>query len=382
MFADLGTSAPKGGWPEGIPGGAPAVEVMVTDPLLDFPLDPAAAAWLYLFATGRPADHDLPDPIMRHDVDAGFMGSPDYEMIFASARDDRFIGPKELRAFGSNVDLIDRFKIRMTLIVLFGLSRQEVNEEDIAAQSGSLGLTDPPRRLGPLRVVLDDQGLNQAFGSRVTLFRGAFDESDLPPGVDGIDAVRLSLDLSPEAIGSRYHDSNLEVAGVPIDGVPDAVPARPIPAWRWIELPGGQLIFLASSGASGSKAKNVYRDGGDPEEGDTGDGRHVGEAGVDADSVDAFVKADFPGEMIFASSERKVDVTRLVEEAAMPLEWTVKRWGDAPAPVTGTATVTVTSTSTPTPTIGGSPTKVEATPTLDAGGEDAWQAYLPMLGGE
>jgi hypothetical protein len=269
----------------------------------------------------------------------------------------------------------------MTLLVLFGLSRQEINEEDIAAQGGSLGLTDPPRRLGPLRVVLDDQGLNQAFGSRVTLFRGAFDESDLPFGVDGIDAVRLSMDLSPGAIGSRYHDSNLEAAGVPIDGAPDAVPERPIPDWRWLELPGGKLIFLPSPGASDSKAKNVYRDGGDPEEGDTGDGRHVGEAGVDAASVDAFVKADFPGEMIFVPDDYDVDVTELVVESKTPLEWTVKRWGDAPAPVTGTATVT--STSTPMPDIGptvGSPTAVEATPTADPVVEDRWWVFLPKLG--
>ena len=379
MYWSLGQDElPKEGWPTGIPADAPAVEVLVTDPLRSFPQDPRSAAWLYLFAAPEPADLELGEPIMRHDVSAGFIGSSDYEMVFASARNDGFIGPKELRAFGSPTDLIDRFKIRMTLIVLFGL-RQEVNEEDIAAQSGSLGLTDPPRRLGPLRVILDDQGLNQAYESRVTLFRGAFDDSDLPLGVDGIDAVRLSLDLSPEAIGNRYYDSNLEAAGVPIDGMPDVVPERPIPDWRWIELPGGKLIFLPQPGASDSSAKNLFRDGGDREDGDTGDGRHVGESGVDAASVVAFVEADFPGEMIFVRDDYEVDVTKLVAESKAPLALRVERWGDAPALVTGTATVA--TRSTPTPTAGatiGSPTPVEASPT-EGGGDEVQTLYLPWL---
>jgi hypothetical protein len=288
---------------------------------------------------------------------------------FADPAQDGFVGFERLSLFGGAEDLVDRLKLRLT-VSLAGFGEQEVTEETLAVFGFDVGALSPdPVILGPVRVVLDAAGTGMAYRDRVSFELSLFEGLTLPAGFT-FQAGRVSLDLSEAALGAAYRDANMS-AEVPVDGMQDGVPERPLPDWRDLQLADGRLVILRRKSSDAVTASTYYKDDARVDGGDTGDGKSFGDQGVRADNLTDLVHAGFPGEMVVLRNDGAFSAATLAENLAHPMtfEITVGRLPHTPTPgptgattATPTAspsrlpTATVTSGTGPTPALSETPT--------------------------
>jgi hypothetical protein len=351
--------APDGQWPPGMDRDAPWVRVRVVDPL-----QAGVEQTVYVVLSRGGPEIALP-PQVRWDADALELRSASYVLGFASAEADGFVGFKRLSLYADETDLIDRLKLRVTLAVP-GFGEQEVTEETLALLGVDVGaLTPDPAIVGPVRVVIAADGSAMAYADRI-VFRLSLLEGMPPlPGLQ-LTSSRVSLDLSEDGVPARYADANVP-AGVDVDGEPDSVPSRPLPAWRELTFTEGHVSLLREGADGAGGASLYYVDDADGVADDTGDGRSFGDQGVAADELDDVIAADFPGHVVISPADMGDVGARLAENLAAPVSVRIEI-GNAPPTATASATVpTAAVTATGTPTGGGGPTRprpTEATPTL------------------
>lgn len=363
---DHGAEAPEGSWPPGMDADAPWMRVKVVDPL-----QPGVDTYAYVLLSRGGPEIALP-PRVTWDPDASEVRTHSYVLGFADPAQDGFVGFKRLSLFVSATDLLDRLKLRLT-VSLAGFGEQTVTEEELALLGVDVGALSPdPVIAGPVRLVLDANGTAMAYGERFVFRLAVFDDTALPPGLSLVSA-RASMDLSSEALPATYADANVP-AGVGIDGEPDDVPQRPIPAWREVSLSDGRLAFLRPAEELPATASLYYQDEQRPIAGDTGDGMSLGDQGVFADNLDDFAGAGFPGDIVALPVDASVTAAMLAENVAAPVELDLEVGN---LPPTQTAGPTMTASSTPTPSATtipptGTPTPV---PTAPTGGP---RLYLPL----
>lgn len=356
----LGMAAPPGSWPPDVGRSHAGLEVQVTDPLAA-----GAPTHGYLFRAGHgPPDSELWPSQVTYDPVSAEIRSANYILGLARAAPDGFVGIKRLSLFADPTDLVDRAKVRTRLRVLN--QTVDITEENVTWQ-----ITFDPevRAAGPLRQVVEaGGGRGVAYAHRIVtdLPRGV----ELPPSLDFLTYVRVSLDFGPEAVPATYRDGNVP-DGVAVDGQPDPVRVAPMPAWREFVLAPGRLVLLGR-GPDGSSV--YYKDDGRVDARDTGDGMSYADSGVEVRDLRHLVREGFDLQMVVLPHRSSVTAERLAEEAANPLQVRVAGWAVPPSP-------TPTATDVPvTPTV--SPVLPTATPTTAATPEVPNRpAYLPHLTG-
>ena len=351
LYADAGPEAPMGDAPASMARAQAAAAIAVEDPLREGEAE--AVRWIYLFHAPAGTDDPSPEALVRFDEQAREVTTADYVLGFASSapEDDGFFGIKRISLSGDiETDLVDRTKFRADIdFAGTQLSLTEENLSNVLGQFGgaAIDFDIKPIKGGPVRAILSAAG-GSAWPRRAAL-TAATGVADGLPGGGGpiaipITGLKLTLDLNRNAAtaGATYSDSNL-VEPVPIDGMPDAVPGSPPPAWRELRLPTASALLLAGTVDVSSTVRAFYADDESGLEGDTGDGRSIGEHGVTAEEIGDLFGAGFPGEMVVVpTGEQGPTAEQLLDARAQPLTVRVDSVsGGPPEP---------TATPTPTPT--------------------------------
>ncbi len=98
---------------------------------------------------------------------------------------------------------------------------------------------------GPVRAIRSSMGANSGqYTVDTDLFYPQREDSTVDLRVHTIPGAMVFDDLATDTTGLTYSDSNIP-AGVPIDGVPDAVPTTPA-LWQMVSGPQGSLVTTQS----------------------------------------------------------------------------------------------------------------------------------------
>jgi hypothetical protein len=250
MAADMGDMTP----PEvsaALPISSPWYEIQATDPL-----SPTLVGWAYLVRTSAPIPA-LIEPYVAYDPETREIRTSRYALGFA----EEHVGFDVLRLFGSEVDILDRTKIRLQTLL------GEVTEDYLGPEPIDL-IKD-----GPVRVVA--RGGSVMGYSGMVLLNLRF---ELPASVT---AGRVSTDWSSAASGSMLYNA-VAPEGVLIDGQPDAMPAQPVSPWWQVTGPTGTVVQVVDPSGVGGSLSNYYLDDDALNPSDPGDNRSYGDIGITA----------------------------------------------------------------------------------------------------
>lgn len=264
MLRDMGKQAPTSAW----------VDEANEDYRIELMADSGDGnqRWAYLFR-GPELSQTFSRDYVRFSGPAQRVIAEQYQIGFL---DDGF-GLSELRLNNSGIDLLDRTKIRLQIVVGF-IFRRTCTEDDLCGIE-----TEPivPLKDGPIRLVWHENG-GFAYDS---LFQTPQEEVDLSdsqiPGTS-IENFRFSMDFNEQVVATTtptlYLDANMSEPAV-IDGQADAVPTEPVPAWRQISHNTGTIIVTTDLSGLGGTQHNYYKDDETFDSQDTGDGRSYGDVG-------------------------------------------------------------------------------------------------------
>ncbi|MCB8942608.1 MAG: DUF11 domain-containing protein [Ardenticatenaceae bacterium] len=197
---------------------------------------------------------------------------------------DNFVGVANLRINGNPQDILDRQKIRVDVDNPFPLPDVTLNEEDV------VGLLNIPATVtlpivGQVRAVGGGETNSFAFYGRRSDINVGLDLDSLPNPIPGstIAGLRTSLDLNDPTTTNMgpatYYDSNT-LAGVAVDGTPDAVPTAPLLAWSEISGAAGGMVTILGVDVTEGTVSNYYLDDDTPDGDDTGDQLSFADSGV------------------------------------------------------------------------------------------------------
>lgn len=273
MLKDMGEQAPPSVWVDGadadrrIELGAEAGD--------------GSRHWAYVFH-GSGLSKTFTDDYVRFSGAAQRVIAERYEAGFL----DNGAGLDELRLNDSGVDILDRTKLRLQVVV-FGVFRRTINEDEIEGEPIA------PVKDGAVRLIIGESG-GFAYGS---LFQTANEISlaDLPIPGASLEGFRLSWDFNEQVVATStpttYLDANMSEPVV-VDGHPDTVPLEPVPSWRQISHATGTLIVTTDLPSMGGTQRNYYKDDDTFDAGDTGDGRSYGDAGFSVDHPNTSFRLD------------------------------------------------------------------------------------------
>jgi hypothetical protein len=91
--------------------------------------------------------------------------------------------------------------------------------------------------------------------------------------------ARATADFNPNMIGGTYYDANTP-AGVPVDGIPDAVALTPASLWQQISGATGTVLHADDVSPMQGTVSTYYKDSATVDPTDTGDRKSYGEMGV------------------------------------------------------------------------------------------------------
>ncbi|MFQ5855209.1 MAG: hypothetical protein ACE5LU_06155 [Anaerolineae bacterium] len=268
MLKDMGEQAPPAAWLDGA----------LTDYSIELTVNArdGSPRWAYLFH-GPELSQMFTEDYVRFSGPAQRVIAERYEAGFL----DNGAGLGELRLNGSGVDILDRTKVRLQVVVL-AIFRRTITEDDIE------GEPVVPVKDGPVRLIRGEAG-GFAYGS---LFQeqNEISLSDVPVPGASLESFRVSWDFNEQIVATStltvYLDANMSEPVV-IDGQPDAVPTQPVPAWRQISHPTGTIIVTIDLSSVGGTQRNYYRDDDTFDNNDTGDGRSYGDTGFSVDTPNA-----------------------------------------------------------------------------------------------
>jgi hypothetical protein len=359
LAVDLGVQARVGTRPVEV--GEPIQEAMV---VVRDPLQPGELGWAYVYRSQTaPVAFQ---PLARYDRPSRQLIARSYVLGLS----ETFVGIERLHINSSQVDILDRSKLRVRIAPPGPFPPTTHTEEDamLIAEVGTLNLQ--PVINGPLRVVMSEDGDGFAYPEYIDGLPALFAQLKPPPGVPAefVDEIRLSLDFSEAALPARYSDSNLAQA-VAVDGLRDQVPLSPVPTWRQVDTPMGSVVTVAHESAQlGAHVQSYYLDQSPSPQGDTGDGRSFGDNGVvQLEGADVRVGLRFLNTVAIVPPDAGTMGPTVMQQLRAPLQVAVLYAEQIP-------TLTPGSSVTPGPTDTSTPVVVStATPTVSA------RAFLPRV---
>lgn len=328
----------------------PRQRVWVTDPL-----DAAGQGYIYIYRSTTLAPSAV--RYVTWDTPSQTMTTTHFVAQFA---DGDFVGLESLYLNGVDVDILDRQKsyVQAEICLTIFCDTREFNEESI---SDSEFLTESLEIdwtiVGPVRAAGDagfvvGAGYRSSFDLTVEVDLGDIDIPGLQ--VDFLD-VRTSFDLADPTLtgfGPAAYYSNLEPAGLPIDGTPDNVPATPLV--DWFQISGGWGGFfiglpvgLNAPASVPGELQNWYIDDSTLDPADTGDQRSFGNAGLRIDDPIGLLRQRVIAYILPAGSGNVGD--SYFQRALSPLQASVTTEMYTPPTATPSPTATLTPTPSPTP---------------------------------
>ncbi len=260
LAQDASQPAPSGQWIDDPASTAfPRYELTVSDPV-----HPGEQATVYLYRS----------PALSPSFGPGYIGvSTDTvttPFFAATVNFSETLGLTGLELNGSGQDVVDQshLSIKGRLFVVVPV---QYCEEDILALIDDPGLLPSGLPPGdrPVRYVSGPAGGSGSavYPASLHTVIGPIDLSAIAGsiGVPGLtlDEIRFTLDLlNPAASGfapARFHANTIAAAGVPIDGVPDSVPAT-LAAWTQLNGSHGSVVQLNSVQTTGTSAFTYYLD--------------------------------------------------------------------------------------------------------------------------
>ena len=261
MGADTGDQAPPTIWIGDEESRQNArYEVKVTDPT-----DTSKVGWVYVYRSTTLTNQITKDYV---DVDATqqSFSADRYELGWLRGK----LGVERLEMNGSGVDVLDRTKIRLQM------------------QGMALQTEDKLNLDGPMTAYRDGRvraiaGWREGMAFAQTIAYGSMfqdvvslDFSRVPRPVLW---MRMSADLDPAAIGSTYYDANT-VAGVTVDGVPDAITTSPASPWMQVSGSTGTVLQVIELDKLMGTKSTYYKDDATIDNSDTGDKKSYSDTGV------------------------------------------------------------------------------------------------------
>jgi len=276
MASDTGAQASSMSWIDDMDSQQyPRYEIALTDPL-----SPTQKAWIYVYRSATLSETVTTD-YADFDPEQWIFTAEDYLLGIVP---NKLIADR-LEMNGSGIDILDRSKVRGTLEAL-----------DLHLTEDNFKLNDPAVRDGRVRAwgaCHQGEGFDLIlFGYRSAFqFAVDFDFTRVFSGLQTLDTLRLSADLSPTVVSSLYYDGNTP-DGVPVDGQPDTVAATPAVDWWQVSGSSGTVVQIADLSALGGITRtNYYKDDAtskDPN--DTGDGFSYSDCGIFIESPSAHVR--------------------------------------------------------------------------------------------
>ena len=191
-------------------------------------------------------------------------------------------GFNELSLNQSGLDILDRAKLRAVLDNVPFLGSVSLTEDDLPAPA------TVPLKDGPVRVILQQAAAANVLGNQASfevtylayasMFQATSRTSFTLSGGITISSVRTSLDLNSAATGATFYNAHTP-AGVPIDGVPDAVTTT-LSTWSQVSTTTGRMIQVNDLTAASGTQQTYYKDDSSTDPTDTGDQRSFGDAGL------------------------------------------------------------------------------------------------------
>ncbi len=279
MAMDLGDQADLGEWiPDVDSQTHPRYQLQVTNPL-----DPSEQGWIYVYRSATLAPTP-PAGYVEWDAGNNQIVAGTYIMGFAP---QDHVGPTSLELNGSGVDALDRNKIRLTVTCWVGPIPVEMTltEEDLPLSDPTPDI-DGPVRLGGGNTDSSTWAYHSLYHLRAAVDLANLEPPDICTSIE-INRVRVSSDwLDPTATGmapATYYDSNTP-GGVPIDGIPDAVPETPPTGWNQTSGALGSTVQVMDVLPGGGSVWNFYRDDQTLNPNDTGDQQSFGDTGFGVDA--------------------------------------------------------------------------------------------------
>lgn len=283
MARDTGGRAPSTGRPSGV-GSTRAVELIVRDGVL------GATRYVYLFVRSRKSQlrPDAGREYVRYRFELASGGSyrdsyrtgagpnPERSSVAAPAYrrtfSDRWIddGLAILAGDATGAEILDRHTVYLSGLCSF-------NENAFSnGEGGFLANTS-----GPVRAIRSFIGAQSGpYTQRDHVFYAAREDIHTYLRVHSVPGPADLFDFAPAAIGMS-HRSNLDQAGVVIDGKPDPQPSGEA-RWQLVDGPQGALVVsgLLVTNVPDASLEAYYRDDERRSEGCSGDGAAYGVSGA------------------------------------------------------------------------------------------------------
>jgi hypothetical protein len=260
LAQDAGQQAPAGQWiADPLSSAYPRYEVLISDPV-----HPGEMAWVYVYRS----------PALAPSFGPGYIGvSTDTvttPFFAATVNFSETLGLTRLELNGTGQDIVDQshlsIKGRLFVIVPVQYCEEDILSliTDTSMIPSGLPPGDRPVRYVSGPVAGDGSAV---YPASLRTVAGPIDLDAIAGniGVPGLtlDEFRISLDLLDPVLSglgpARFHANTLTAAGVPIDGVPDAVPTT-LAAWTQINGSYGSVVQLNSVQTTGTSAFTYYLD--------------------------------------------------------------------------------------------------------------------------
>ena len=255
---------------------SPVYVIAITDPVSN------THAWAYIFRSAA-LNHSSADYV-SYDLGSDRITSPGrYSLGFNPT-----YGIRDYQTLGnSSTDLLDRDKLRLTGTAL-GFIPFSINEQNVT-QVGVHAIDGPVRVTRVNTTTLSVSGIQIQGNATVFAYRSLFARPATleSPSMIQITSLRLSTDWNDQAAGMTYYDANTP-AGVTIDGIPDAIAVTPATRWSQITgVTGTAITVLSIPAGVGGAQSTYYNDDSALDNGDTGDRRSYGDAGIRVNNPNA-----------------------------------------------------------------------------------------------
>jgi hypothetical protein len=300
MALDLGDLPAAPDIASALPIGAAWYQVEVTDSL-----SPTAKGWATIVRSSS-LTRTFTQTYASFDPATARISTAHYAMGFAATH----FGFDYLALNGSGVDIVDRSKMRIALIIGGPLTEESIGPVPISVT-----------RNGPVRVII---GGGASIGYRSLLAVAGSYPNPLPQLTTG---ARLSMDFAATAVTSTFYNANTP-AGVPVDGGPDVVAVAPLSPWWQVAGDTGTLVQVTDASGTGGTQINYYKDDASLDPNDTGDGRSYGDTGIEITPLGATVV--YRSAMFVLPPDMPNVGAAYAAYATNPLLVTATLWGRAP----------------------------------------------------
>ena len=279
MAKDAGGRATAAATPSGVVAGS-CREIAVTDPLggLGYvylfqsagTLAPGAGVSYVTYTSNVTSTGGFPAHLSGTNAENTVISTPRYSWHFAS----EWVSDELKLAVGNNADLLDRYKN-------FFADGNCARHEDAFSAGENAFVT---LKAGPVRVIRSYMGaVSGPLTQRTHLFYEGRHDIFTDLRVHSIPSIQDAFDYSPAALGMTYRN-NLNLTGVVVNGIPDAVVLGDI-SWEQVSGAPGTLSILhrraTTLTAANATFSSYYDDNSTaPASSCTGDGQALGTSGV------------------------------------------------------------------------------------------------------